>query len=162
MVSPLCINTSFVSSYPLEQRMKSFKGELLLDPRKVLKKLKPEDDEKRMEAEKAIEIINLESFIYSFLTGIKTQECLDSFFKCMIMPQMKIIERDVRLYFQLRSAAYLRDYCTLINDEEDFDREELLHKHFTLNLSHYGGHLADKDDGWIVLKHAHITRLKVS
>ncbi|CEG83338.1 hypothetical protein RMATCC62417_17275 [Rhizopus microsporus] len=161
MVRSLCINTSFVSSYSLEQRMKSFKGESLLNPRNVLKKLKPEDDKKRMEAEKAIEIINLESFIYSFLTGIKTQECLDSFFKCMIMPQMKIIERDVKLYFQLRSAAYLRDYCTLINDEEDFDRKELLHKHFALNLSHYGEHLADKDNGWIVLKYAHMTRLKM-
>lgn len=141
--------------------MKSFKREPLLDPPSVLKKLKLDDDQKRMEAEKAIETINLESFIYSFLTGIKTQECLDNFFKCMIMPQMKIIERDVQLYFQLRSAAYLRDYSIFINDEEDFDHKELLNKHFALSLSHYGGHLADKENGWIVLKHAHITRLKV-
>ena len=59
MVSLLCIKTPFVSSYPLEQRMKSFEEEPLLDPRKVLKKLEPEDDEKRMEAERAIEVIYL-------------------------------------------------------------------------------------------------------
>ncbi|KAI9271340.1 hypothetical protein BY458DRAFT_555707 [Sporodiniella umbellata] len=115
-------------------------------PRKVAKKY-----------HQTLEEINVATFAYLYHTNTQVEECLAHFFTAILPFHVKVIERDVELYFQLKLDLFLNH----VSESHHKNMKELLNRYFPLDLLKYGDHLENNMENFIIPKKALELRTKI-